>query len=94
MKVRVRLMGVLRDAAGTGEHNVTLGDKASVTAVLDALIEQIPGLGEVIMDRVVGDFTPNALVLVDGVEVSNLQGPDTVVGDGSELVLLPVTHGG
>jgi hypothetical protein len=33
-------------------------------------------------------------MLLDGVEVNNLEGLGTVVGDGSELVLLSVTHGG
>jgi molybdopterin converting factor small subunit len=34
------------------------------------------------------------LILVDGVEASNLEGSSTSLRDGSTLVFLPVTHGG
>ncbi len=94
MRVDVKLMGVLREAAGSPEMGLEVEDGSSVGDTVGRLIEEIPALEDVLIDSVVGSYTPNALILVDGVEASNLEGSSTPLRDGSVLVLLPVTHGG
>ena len=42
----------------------------------------------------INDVWLNALVLVNGKEISVLNGLKTMVSDGDEIVLLPVSHGG
>ncbi|MFX0092174.1 MAG: MoaD/ThiS family protein, partial [Candidatus Hodarchaeota archaeon] len=37
---------------------------------------------------------PNALILVNGKEISVLNGLETQVEDGDKIVLVPVSHGG
>ena len=94
MRVEVRLIGVFREAAGSAGMVIEVEEGSRLVDVVDSVVEGVPGLGDVLVDRVVDNYTPNALVLVDGVEASNLEGPMTPIGDGSTLVLLPVTHGG
>jgi molybdopterin converting factor small subunit len=94
VRVNVRLIGVFRDAAGSTEIGLEVEDGSNLEDVVETVIEELPGLEHVLIDRVVGSYEPNALMLVDGVEASNLEGPSTPLRDGSTLVLLPVTHGG
>ncbi len=94
MRVNVRLMGVLRDAAGSHEVRLEVESGSSLGDMVGRLVKELPGLEDVLIDRVVGSYAPNALILVDGVEASNLEGPSTPLRDGSTLVFLPVTHGG
>ena len=94
VRVNVRLMGVLRDAAGLPDIRLEVEEGSSLGGMVDRLIEELPGLEDVLIDRVVDSYAPNALILVDGVEASNLEGASTSLRDGSMLVFLPVTHGG
>ena len=94
MRVDVRLMGVLRDAAGSSGIRLEVEGGSSLGDVVGRLVEELPGLENVLIDRVVDSYAPNALIIVDGVEASNLEGSSTSIRDGSALVFLPVTHGG
>ncbi len=94
MRVNVRLMGVLRDAAGSHEVRLEVESGSSLGDMVGRLVKELPGLEDVLIDRVVGSYAPNALILVDGVEAANLEGPSTPLRDGFTLVFLPVTHGG
>lgn len=94
MRVDVRLMGVLRDAAGSTEIRLEVEEGSSLGDMVDRLIEKLPDLEDALIDKVVDSYAPNALILVDGVEASNLDGSSTSLRDGSTLVFLPVTHGG
>ncbi len=94
MRIDVRLLGVLRDAAGSPGMRLEVEGGSSLGDVVGRLVEELPGLEDVLIDRVVDSYTPNALIIVDGVEASNLEGDLTSLRDGSTLVFLPVTHGG
>jgi len=87
-------MGLLRDAAGVGEASVSLGDGSSLGGVLDGLGGMFPRLRELLGDLAAVNPPHGILILLDGVEAGNLGGLGTPVRDGSEVVLVPVTHGG
>jgi len=92
--VRIRVLGVLRSALEDDVDSLCFTGKPTVNDVVLRLMEARPALRSVLWDGAVGSPVPNALLLLDGVEVNNLEGLGTVVGDGSELVLLSVVHGG
>ena len=92
--MRIRVLGVLRSASEDDVDSLCFTGKPTVNDVVLRLMEARPGLRSVLWDEAVGSPVPNALMLLDGVEVNNLEGLGTVVGDGSELVLLSVVHGG
>ena len=94
VKVRVRVLGILRQASENGEVPMDFAAEPTVREVILRLMETSPRLRSLLWDDTVDSPTPNALILVNGVEVNNLQGLATAAGDGSDIVVLPVTHGG
>lgn len=95
IQVRVRMMGILREAAGRSDVDVSLEEGADISSVIQALInEHGKKLKGTLLDPVIRSALPNTLIIINGVEIGNLQGLDTPLWDGDNLVLLPVTHGG
>lgn len=66
----------------------------SLRAALKKIAEELPVLKSVLFDPELDDPRPNSLILVNGCEVSVLNGLDTVLNDGDEVVLIPILHGG
>lgn len=62
--------------------------------LLGELTRQAPELKQSLFNQQVGDAELNALVLVNGREISVLGGLDAAVKDGDEVVFVPVVHGG
>ena len=89
MRVRVVFLGSLRAAAGRKELEMELPEGVKVSVLLCELSKVTPSLAELMVDA-----TPGNLIIVGGVEIGNLQGVETPLVEGSEVVLVPVTHGG
>jgi molybdopterin converting factor small subunit len=66
----------------------------SLREVITRIVEEQPKLKHVLIDPELDDPRTNALILVNGKEISVLQGLNTKIKDGDELVLIPVVHGG
>ena len=94
MHVKVRMLGVFRETGKSKESSVDVADGSSIGDVINAIIGEDDALRTVLWDKQVDSPIPNALIMLDGVEVNNLQGMATLVSDGQELVLLSVVHGG
>lgn len=95
VNVRIRLVGIFRMLSGRGRFVVRLDEPATVEDVVERLVESFPpGFGEALVDPVLGEAWPNALILVNGREVGVLDGVGTLIGDGDEVVFVPVAHGG
>jgi len=93
--VKVRLLGVLRGFSGKGWVPLKSEEPTTVRKVIQKLTEAFsPEFKQVLIDPELGDPRPNALILVNGKEISVLEGLETEVNDGDEIVLLPVSHGG
>jgi len=93
MSLKVRMLGVLREA-GSKERTVDIVEGATVDSVIRDLMAEDERLENVLWDKEVDSPFPNALIMLDGVEVNNLEGLETAVNRGQELVLLSVVHGG
>ncbi len=93
--VKVRLLGVFRGLSGKGWVPVESEGPTNVRKVIQKLTEAFsPEFKRVLIDPELEDPRPNALILVNGREISVLQGLETEVNDGDEIVLVPVSHGG
>jgi len=91
--VYVRLMGTFKEAAGQSE--IQLAECENIGKAIISLVKLLGNNFEkVIYDPVLKSPLPNALILLNGVEVNNLQGLETQVKEGDNMVLLSVTHGG
>ncbi len=92
MKVRVRVFGDAAEVLG-GKHVLEVEEGATVGAVLREVQRRAgaPRPGFVGSFRLGG---PDMAVIVNGVNSSLLQGLETVLKDGDEVVVMPYVVGG
>ena len=84
--VKIKLLGSLMDEVGFKESTLNLEDGTSVIDVLNEVFHKSDGDQPSYL---------NVLILVDGVEASTLpHGLNTKTKKGSELIAIPVSHGG
>lgn len=89
MVVTVKFVGSLRSLAGKSKLAMELGKMASLMEVMKRMAEESPKLKPALANSKAG-----MLILVNGKEVSVLNGLETMLKDGDELVFVPVIHGG
>jgi len=92
--IAVKFIGSLRHVSGTGEHAFGCKDHASVKELINEIIKELPELKRSLIDQQLEDSRPNTLILVNGREISVLNGLETKLKDGDEVVLVPFVHGG
>jgi len=95
INVEVKFLGVFRQFSGRNRVLVKLEKTSTVRKIIEKLIEAFSSDFKLtLVDPELEDPRPNALILVNGKEISVLQGLETEVEDGDEIVLVPVSHGG
>jgi len=94
MNVTIRFFGVFRNI--TGKNRVAIKFKATVLLkeVIKEIVEGMPRLRRTLVDPDLEDPRPNTLILVNGKEISVLNGLETMLEDGDEIVFIPVLHTG
>ena len=92
----MRLYGVLKTTAKAEEVELELDTDATVRQMVSRLVRELAQkeFETYLIDVDLKDPRPNALIMVSGTEVGALDGLDTVLKEGDEVVLLPVAHGG
>jgi MoaD family protein len=93
MGITVKFVGALRHASGVNTRVVGC-EECSVKELVCKIAGQLPELRRSLIDGEPEDLRPNALMLVNGREISVLDGLKTAVKDGDEVVFVPVVHGG
>jgi molybdopterin synthase sulfur carrier subunit len=92
--ILTRFLGALRHAAGVSEIAVDIEDNISIVEMLKEIARELPALKQSLNDQKPEELRSNALIIVNGREISVLDGLETKLKDGDELVLIPVVHGG
>jgi molybdopterin converting factor small subunit len=91
----VKFLGAFRGLSGKNHSNIILKDRTNVKALIQKIAETFPSdFKRSLIDPELNDPRPNALILVNGKEVSALEGIATKINDGDEVVLISVSHGG
>ena len=92
--VEVRLLGMFRSIAGTDRLSLEIR-RSDMKSIIKALVKSFPSEArKLLIDPDLDDPRPNALILLNGREISVLSGLGTEVADGDEITLIPVVHGG
>lgn len=91
MSVKVRVPTVLRP--DVGGQAVVAGEGDTVADVISHLDHAHPGFAALLLEGD-GGLKPFVNVFVDEEDVRYLDGLETEVGDGSEIVILPAVAGG
>jgi molybdopterin synthase sulfur carrier subunit len=94
MAIKVKFVGALRHVSGVDELALDCGEGVSVKSLIGEITEERKELKRSLIDQQLDDPRPNALILVNGREISALNGLETRLRDGDEVVLVPVVHGG
>ncbi len=80
--------------SGKTQFTLDLQEGFSLRSLVDSLSKQMPELKHTFCDHELNDARSNSLILVNGREISILDGYDTKLVDGDEIVFVPVVHGG
>lgn len=94
MAVTVKFIGALRHLSGKSHLTVCYQKGVSVKGLIDQITQENPNLKHTFTDQQLNDSRSNSLILVNGREISILEGYETKLCDGDEVVFVPVVHGG
>jgi MoaD family protein len=94
MPITLKFIGALRKYSGKTQLSVNISEGTSLKALLTKLTHDMPELEKIFSDQDLNDSQSNALILINGREISVLNGLKTKVTDGDEIVFVPVVHGG
>ena len=95
IEITVKFYGVFMKATGKQKVSYRTTEIKTLTQVLEDLTSELPKeFREALIDPVLGDPIPNALILINGREISVLNGMETKLKDRDEITVIPVSHGG
>lgn len=94
MAITLKFIGALRHASGADSLTVHCKKATSLMDLVNEVTRETPSLRQSLLDEQLDEPKPNALILVNGREISVLNGLNTKVKDGDEIVFVPVVHGG
>jgi sulfur-carrier protein len=95
MAVTVKFIGALRHLTGKPKITIDFSAGYALKDLIQKLIQDSPQVKSSIVDQQAdGTLKTNALILVNDREISVLDGLDTKLSDGDEVVFVPVVHGG
>lgn len=95
MRAQVKLIGVFRKLIDREVVNLQLKPNAMIEDVIEKITSLIPDKDKgVLVDFDLYDSRPNMLILLNGAEVSALEGLKTRVQEGDKVVMIPISHGG
>ena len=94
MVVNVKFVGSFRGLSGKNVLTVAFGESVSVEVLVKKVVESLPKLKNALINPNSGEPRRNMLVLVNGKEISVLDGFETTLNDDDEVVFVPVMHGG
>lgn len=92
--VTVKFVGSLRSLVGKSKIVLKLNGKISLREAINKVVNEFPRMKQTLIDPELGDPRPNTLIIVNGKEISVLNGLETVLKSGDEVVFVPVSHGG
>lgn len=95
VRVRVRLLGTLREFSRDEAIHLRFDKEPTMEEVVQSLLSELgSALEKAIFDPLLHNPLPRTLILVNGLEIGVLLGMETMLRDGDEVVILPVSHGG
>ena len=94
MPLTVKFIGALRHLSGKTQLTLGYQEGISIKQLLDKMSQALPELKRTFSDQELNDSRSNSLILVNGREISVLNGLKTKLNDGDEIVFVPVVHGG
>jgi len=92
--VKIKLLGVFRKTYGRSEVTLRIEKNTKLGEIIQRLASSSEDFRRSLIDPELGTPLPNAVILLNGKDISAFDGLETLVGDGDEIALIPVIHGG
>lgn len=93
--VNLKLLGTFQQLSGKKKLQIELEEPATVKKLIALLSGMFSSdFKQVLVDSQLNDPRSKALILVEGKEISVLNGLETTVKDNDEIILIPIVHGG
>ena len=80
--VTMKFFGVFRTITGKNKVVIKFKDAISLKEAIKEIVEEMPRLERTLVDPDLEDPRPNTLILVNGKEISVLNGLETMLKDG------------
>ena len=93
MPLTMRFIGALRQISGKTQLTVDFQEGISLKDLVAKISQEMPQLEKTLGDQL-SNSRLNSLILINGREISVLNGLETKLNDGDEIVFIPVVHGG
>jgi len=93
MPLTLKFIGALRQISSKTQLTVNFQEGMSLKDLMIKMSQEMPQMDKTFSDQL-NDSRSNALILVNGREISVLNGLETKLSDGDEIVFIPVVHGG
>ena len=93
MALTIKFIGALRHLSGKTQLTINFQEGMSLKDLITKISREMPQLDKTFSDQL-NDSRSNALVLINGREISVLNGLETKLNEGDEIVFIPVVHGG
>ena len=95
IQITFRFLGTFQKLSGKKNLKLTLEEPVTVRMIIAKLTESFSSeFKQALIDSDLDDPRPKAIIIIDGKEISALQGLETEVKDSEEIVLIPLVHGG
>lgn len=94
MALTVKFIGAFRHISGHSKLTLPFKKGTSIQDVVNHLSQRLPELKGTFCDADLNEPNSNSLILVNSKEISILDGYETKLDDGDEVVFVPVVHGG
>jgi MoaD family protein len=94
MTITVKFIGAFRHFSGANELELGFKDLKSISDLIAMLIREMPEIESSLIDQHIERLNPNTLILVNDKEIGVLDGVESKLNDGDEVVFVPVVHGG
>ncbi len=93
ININVKFFGVLRSYAKRVNSRISLDEPANVETLIVKLSRLSRKFKELLVTET-KELNSNVIVIVNGKEVGVLNGTQTDLHDGDNIILIPVVHGG
>ncbi len=94
MTLTIKFIGALRLLSGKKELTLPFQTNLTIKSIVEQISQEHPALKHTFSDDALNNARSNSLILVNGKEISILNGYETQLCDGDEVVFVPVVHGG
>jgi molybdopterin converting factor small subunit len=95
VNVQVNFLGIYQRIAGKKTVNLKLKKHSTIRNAVIELAEKVSEeFKQVLIDSQLDEPRPKALILIDGKEISVLQGLETKINQSEQITLIPMVHGG